>query len=33
MITIFFVILKLSEHTDLSWWWIILFIILDSAND
>jgi len=31
--TLLFIILKLTEHTDISWWWILLFILLDSNRD
>lgn len=31
MITIFFVITKLTDTLLLSWWWVILVIFLDAA--
>ena len=27
--TLLFIILKLTEHTDISWWWIAVIILLE----
>lgn len=31
MLTVFFIILQITDQIFLSWWWIVLFLILDSA--
>lgn len=31
MLTIFFIILKVTDQIFLNWWWIMIFLILDIS--